>query len=93
MHGRLHLILECQFINKMKKQIALNTFYTLGIVISVIGLKWAFQNANYPVVALLIATGLFFIYLKIKIVKEVRAGIKEKQNIMNNSSPVKEETN
>jgi len=90
--GRLHLILACQFI-KMKKQIALNTFYTLGIVISVIGLKWAFQNANYPVVALLIATGLFFIYLKIKIVKEVRAGIKEKQNIVNNSSPVKEETN
>ncbi|RAJ34189.1 DUF6358 family protein [Pedobacter cryoconitis] len=77
----------------MKKQIALNTFYTLGIVISVIGLKWAFQNANYPVVALLIATGLFFIYLKIKIVKEVRAGIKEKQNIVNNSSPVKEKTN
>ncbi|WP_068404365.1 DUF6358 family protein [Pedobacter cryoconitis] len=77
----------------MKKQIALNTFYTLGIVISVIGLKWAFQNANYPVVALLIATGLFFIYLKIKIVKEVRAGIKEKQNIVNNSSAVKEETN
>ena len=76
----------------MKKQIALNTFYTLGIVISVIGLKWAFQNANYPVVALLIATGLFFVYLKIKIVKEVRAGIKEKQNILNNSS-VKEETN
>ena len=76
----------------MKKQIALNTFYTLGIVISVIGLKWAFQNANYPVVALLIATGLFFVYLKIKIVKEVRAGIKEKQNIVNNSS-VKEETN
>ena len=84
LHGRRRLILVCQF-TKMKKKIALNTFYTIGIVISVIGLKWAFQNANYPVVGLLIATGLFFIYLKINIVKEVRAGIKEKENNLNSS--------
>lgn len=90
MHGKLHLILVCLFI-KMKKKIALNTFYTLGIVISVIGLKWAFQNANYPVVGLLIATGLFFVYLKINIVKEVRASIKEKENSLKSS--VKDETN
>lgn len=63
----------------MKKNIALNTFYTMGIVISVIGLKWAFQNANYPVVGLLTVTGLFFLYLKVKIVKEVRTSIKEKE--------------
>ncbi|QNK62711.1 hypothetical protein H7F33_19580 [Pedobacter sp. PAMC26386] len=75
----------------MKKNIILNAFYTLGIVISVIGLKWAFQNANYPVVGLLIVTGLFFIYLKINIVKEVRAGIKEKENSLKSS--VKDETN
>ena len=90
MRGRQHLTLVCQF-TKMKKKIALNTFYTIGIVISVIGLKWAFQNANYPVAGLLIATGLFFIYLKINIVKEVRAGIKEKENSLNSS--VKDETN
>ncbi len=74
----------------MKKKIALNTFYTLGIVVSVIGLKWAFQNANYPVIALLVATGLFFLYLKINIVKEVRSGIKEKENSLKDSA--KEET-
>lgn len=90
LHGRPHLTLACQF-TKMKKKIALNTFYTIGIVISVIGLKWAFQNANYPIAGLLIATGLFFIYLKINIVKEVRAGIKEKENSLNSS--VKDETN
>lgn len=63
----------------MKKKIALNTFYTLGIVISVIGIKWAWQNASYPIAGLLLATGLFFLYLKINIVKEVKAGIKEKE--------------
>ena len=63
----------------MKKKIVLNTFYTLGIVISVVGLKWAFQNANYPIVALLVATALFFLYLKINIVKEVRTDIKDKE--------------
>ncbi|MBB6499670.1 DUF6358 family protein [Pedobacter cryoconitis] len=76
----------------MKKKIALNTFYTLGIVVSVIGLKWAFQNANYPVVALLIATSIFFLYLKINIVKEVRSGIKEKENSLKTPA-VKDETN
>ena len=63
----------------MKKKIALNTFYTLGIVIYVIGIKWAWQNASYPIAGLLLATGLFFLYLKINIVKEVKAGIKEKE--------------
>lgn len=75
----------------MKKKIALNAFYTLGIIISVIGLKWAWQNASYPVAGLLLVTGLFFLYLKINIVKEVKAGIKEKEDSYKAS--VKDETN
>ncbi|WP_090555630.1 DUF6358 family protein [Pedobacter hartonius] len=75
----------------MKKKIAFNTFYTLGIVVSVVGLKWAFQAHNYPVVGLLVATALFFLYLKINIVKEVRTGIKDKEKSI--SSAVKDETN
>lgn len=67
----------------MKKRIILNTFYTLGIVVSVVGLKWAWQNANYPVLGLLVATALFFTYLKINIVKEVRADFKEKETQVN----------
>lgn len=89
MHGRKRLILTCLF-TKMKKKIALNTFYTIGIVVSVIGLKWAYTGHNYPVVGLFIATTLFFLYLKINIVKEVRAGIKDKEKM---SSSVKDETN
>jgi len=75
----------------MKGKIALNTFYTLGIVVSVVGLKWAFQNSNYLAVGLLVATTLFFLYLKINIVKEVRSGIKEKESAGKNSA--KDQTN
>lgn len=63
----------------MKKRIALNAFYTLGIIISVIGLKWAITNANYPIAGLLVVTGVFFLYLKINIVKEVRSGLKDRE--------------
>lgn len=90
MHGDKSLIQACLF-TKMKKKIALNTFYTLGIVVSVVGLKWAYQAHNFPVVGLLIATALFFLYLKISIVKEVRTGIKDKEKSI--SSAVKDETN
>ncbi|MDO7743025.1 MAG: DUF6358 family protein [Pedobacter sp.] len=73
----------------MKKRIILNTFYTLGIVISVVGLKWAWQNANYPMMALLVSTALFFLYLKINIVKEVKSDLKEKEAQVN-AMPKKE---
>jgi len=82
------LIQVCLFI-KMKKKIALNTFYTLGIVVSVVGLKWAYQSHNFPVVGLLILTALFFLYLKINIVKEVRTGIKDKESSL--QAPVTKE--
>lgn len=78
MPGRQNLIQVCLF-TKMKKRIALNTFYTIGIVISVVGIKWAYQNANYPIVALLAAAAIFFIYLKINIVKEVKSDLKVKE--------------
>jgi len=88
LHGRKLLILTCLCIN-MKKRIILNTFYTLGIVISVVGLKWAWQNANYPMLALLVSTALFFLYLKINIVKEVKSDLKEKEAQVN-AMPKKE---
>lgn len=88
MPGDRNLIQACLF-TKMKKKIALNTFYTLGIVVSVVGLKWAYQSHNFPVVGLLILTALFFLYLKINIVKEVRTGIKDKEN--NLQAPVTKE--
>jgi 1,4-dihydroxy-2-naphthoate octaprenyltransferase len=74
----------------MKKNIALNVFYTLGIVVSVVGIKWADQAHNIPVVGVLIATALFFLYLKINIVKDVRSSIKDKESSIN--AAAKDET-
>jgi hypothetical protein len=87
--GDRNLILACLF-TKMKNKILLNTFYTVGILVSVVGLKWAFQGHNYPMMGLLVATALFFLYLKINIVKEVKKGIKEQEKTIN--TPVKDET-
>ncbi|PYF75887.1 DUF6358 family protein [Pedobacter nutrimenti] len=64
----------------MKRRIALNVFYTVGIIVSVLGIKWAFQNHNYAVGALFIATTIFFFYLKIKLTKEFRQEIKNRTN-------------
>jgi len=75
----------------MKKNIALNVFYTLGIVVSVIALKWASQAHDFPVVGVLVATTIFFLYLKIKIVKDVRSSIQEKEKSINDAA--KDQTN
>lgn len=63
----------------MKKQIALNVFYTLGLIISVCGLFWAFKNHNYLVMALFVAAAALFLYLKIQLIKDVRATLKSKE--------------
>lgn len=72
----------------MKKKFALNIFFTLGIIVSVVGIKWAYVGHNYPVLGLLVATALFFLYLKINLVKDVRTGIKEQEQILKSTPPV-----
>ena len=62
----------------MKKQIALNVFFYLGIILSIIGLKWAMRTENHLALALFIVTGIFFIYLKIRLIKDLRKSIKDK---------------
>jgi len=64
----------------MKKQIALNVFFYVGVFVSVIGLKWAWQNHNYPAVGIFVATAIFFFYLKVKLIRELRSSIKNKTN-------------
>jgi len=64
----------------MKKQIAYNVFFYLGIFVSIIGLKWALQHNHVPAIILFIATGIFFIYLKIKLIKDLRKTIKDRTN-------------
>ena len=90
MPGARSLTRACRF-TKMKSKILVNTFYILGIVVSVVGLKWALQAHNYPVAALFIGSALFFLYLKVKMIGEVKAVIKEKENSIKASA--KDETN
>jgi len=61
----------------MVKKIALNVFYNLAIIVSIIGAIWCFNNEKYLVIALFVATGAFFIYLKIQLMKEMRKTLKK----------------
>lgn len=61
----------------MVKKFALNIFYTLGVILSVYGIVWAFQNGNYPIVGLFVASVALFVYLKIQLLKEVKNAIKK----------------
>ncbi|WP_316816675.1 DUF6358 family protein [Pedobacter nyackensis] len=63
----------------MIKKIAINVFYNLGIILSIIGMVWAYNNAKYLVLPLFLVTGAFFIYLKIQLAKEVRASLKNRK--------------
>ncbi|MGY4383449.1 threonine/homoserine/homoserine lactone efflux protein [Pedobacter sp. UYP24] len=63
----------------MKKQIALNVFYNLGLIVSVCGLFWAFKNNNYLIMALFVAASAFFLYLKIQLIKDVRSTLKSEE--------------
>ena len=64
----------------MKKQIALNVFYTLGIIASFLGIKWGYEQQNYWAMGLFVATILFFLYLKVKLTKDFRQSLKDKAN-------------
>lgn len=63
----------------MGKKIALNVFYNLGLIVSIFGAVWAFNNAKYLVIVLFVATAVFFLYLKLQLIKEMRSALKKKQ--------------
>ncbi|RYE18063.1 MAG: hypothetical protein EOP45_14710 [Sphingobacteriaceae bacterium] len=56
----------------MIKKIAINVFYNLGVILSLFGVFWSYENDRYPLIALFVVTAAFFLYLKIKLVKETR---------------------
>lgn len=63
----------------MGKKIALNVFYNLGLIVSIFGAVWAFNNTKYLVIVLFVATAVFFLYLKLQLIKEMRSALKKKQ--------------
>jgi hypothetical protein len=62
----------------MGKKIALNVFYNLGIIVSIFGIVWGFNNTKYLAVALFVVTAAFFLYLKLQLIKEMRNALKKK---------------
>lgn len=62
----------------MGKKIALNVFYNLGIIVSIFGMVWAYNNTKYLVIAIFVATAAFFAYQKVQLIKEMRNSFKKK---------------
>ena len=63
----------------MGKKIALNVFYNLGIIVSVFGIVWGYNNTKYLAVTLFVVTAAFFLYLKLQLVKEMRNNLKNRK--------------
>ncbi len=60
----------------MVKKIALNVFYNLAIIVSVIAVIWCYNNQKYLFIPLFLASAAFFVYVKIQLMKEVRKNLK-----------------
>ena len=56
----------------MGKKIALNVFYNLMLILSVIGMGWAFKNDSLLIVAFFAATFTAILYFKIQLLKNFK---------------------
>lgn len=53
----------------MGKKLALNVFYNIALILSVIGMVWAFKNDSLLIVAFFAATFAAILYFKIQLIK------------------------
>jgi len=56
----------------MGKKLALNVFYNLALILSIIGMGWAFKNDSLLIVAFFAATFAAILYFKIQLLKNFR---------------------
>ena len=56
----------------MGKKIALNVFYNIVLLLSVVGMGWAFKNDSLLIVAFFAATFTAILYFKIQLVKNFK---------------------
>lgn len=56
----------------MGKKILLNVLFNLGIILSVFGMIWSYNNNSPLVVAFFGATIVAFIYVKIQLIKSIK---------------------
>lgn len=57
----------------MGKKLALNTFYTLGIFLSIMAGLWCYQHKRYELIAGAIFVAVICVVLKAKLLKEMRS--------------------
>ena len=56
----------------MGKKIALNVFYNLMLILSVVGMGWAFKNDSLLIVVFFAATFTAILYFKIQLLKSFK---------------------
>ncbi|KQB99263.1 DUF6358 family protein [Pedobacter sp. Hv1] len=61
----------------MGKKIAINVFYNLGLILSIFGMGWAYNNNSWLIVAFFAATFAAFLFFKIQLLKDVRKDIRK----------------
>jgi hypothetical protein len=61
----------------MGKKIALNVFYNIVMILSIIGMGWAYQNNSLLIVAFFGATFFAILFFKIQLVKDIRKDLKK----------------
>jgi|GEM_PF-363498 len=64
--------------NSVGKKFALNIFYNLGIILSICGIIWCYQNGKYLPAGFLVGTAACLIYFKIQLMKEIRKSFTQK---------------
>jgi len=62
----------------MGKKFLLNIFLNLGIILSIFGVIWCYQNHKYLPGAFLVGTGAALIYFKVQLVKQIKDTFKGK---------------
>jgi uncharacterized membrane protein YjjP (DUF1212 family) len=58
----------------MGKKIFLNVLFNIGIMISIFGAYWAYNNNSPLIVAFFAATAIAFVYVKVQLIKNVKNG-------------------
>jgi hypothetical protein len=61
----------------VKKKIILNVLFNLGIILSIFGIGWAYNNNSPLVVAFFAATCVAFVYVKIQLLKTLKKDLKK----------------
>jgi hypothetical protein len=56
----------------MGKKIALNVFYNLILIVSVIGAAWSYQNRSPLIIAFFGAIFVMILYFKIQLIKAIK---------------------